>query len=66
MQSIYLLKQSSRTEVLEHNTLLSAEKDQNKIKSFKELSSKFEMKDLGKLSYFLGMSIVEGQEEKVT
>ena len=32
----------------------------------KELSSKFDIKDLGKLSYFLGMSIVQNQVEKTT
>ena len=44
-----------------------AGKDKNKMKCVKEeLSSKFDIKDLGKLRYFLGMSIVQNQEGKVT
>lgn len=32
----------------------------------KQLSSKFDIKDLGRLSYFLGMSIIQNQEKKET
>ena len=32
----------------------------------KELGTKFDIKDLGKLNYFLGMTIVQNQEEKTT
>ena len=39
--------------------MILARKDKNRMKKVKEeLSSKFDIKDLGKLSYFLGMSIV--------
>ena len=47
--------------------MILAGKDETKMENVKkELSSKFEIKDLGELSYFLGMSIVQKQEEKVT
>ena len=47
--------------------MILAGKNEAKLKSIKdELSSKFDIKDLGKLSYFLGMSIVCNQEEKKT
>ena len=45
--------------------LILAGKDKAKMKRVKEeLSSEFDIKDLGKLSYFLRMSIVQNQEEK--
>ena len=44
-----------------------AGKDAARMKSVKQqLSSKFDIKDLGKLSYFLGMSIVQNLEERRT
>lgn len=47
--------------------MILAGKDKNKMKCVKEeLSSKFDIKDLGKLRYFLGMSIVQNREGKVT
>jgi len=47
--------------------MILAGKDKAKMKNVKEeLSSKFDVKDLGKLSYFLGMSIIQNQEEKET
>ena len=47
--------------------LILAGKDEIRMEYVKkELSSKFNIKDLGKLSYFLGMSIVQSQEDKVT
>ena len=47
--------------------LIVAGKDKEQMKRVKEeLSSKFDIKDLGKLSYFLGMSIVRNQEKKMT
>ena len=47
--------------------LILAGNDKAKMKKIKEeLSSKVDIKDLGKLSYFLGMSIVQNQEEKKT
>ena len=47
--------------------MILAGKNEAKLKSVKdELSSKFDIKDLGKLSYFLGMSIICNQEEKKT
>ena len=47
--------------------LILAGKDTTKMKNVKEeLSSKFDVKDLGKLSYFLGMSIIQNQEGKET
>ena len=47
--------------------MILAGKDETKMEKVKkELSSKFDIKDLGELSYFLGMSIVQKQEEKVT
>ena len=47
--------------------MILAGKDEAEMKRVKEeLSSKFDIKDLGKLSYFLGMSIVQNQEEKKT
>ena len=47
--------------------MILAGKNEAELKSVKdELSSKFDIKDLGKLSYFLGMSIVCNQEEKKT
>ena len=40
--------------------MILAGKDEAKMKSIKEeLSSRFDIKDLGKLSYFLGMSIIQ-------
>ena len=42
-------------------------KDTARMKSVKQqLSSKFDIKNLGKLSYFLGMSIVQNVEERRT
>ena len=42
-------------------------KDEGKMKHVKEeLSSRFDIKDLGKLGYFLGMSVVQDQEKKET
>ena len=42
-------------------------KDEAKMKHVKEeLSSRFDIKDLGKLGYFLGMSVVQDQEKKET
>ena len=42
-------------------------KDEGKMKQVKEeLSSRFNIKDLGKLRYFLGMSVVQDQEKKET
>ena len=47
--------------------MILAGKDKSKMENVKkELSSKFDIKDLGKLSYFLGMSIVQEQEGRVT
>ena len=47
--------------------MILAGKDEAKMKNVKEeLSSKFDIKDLGKLSYFLCVSIVQNQEEKTT
>ena len=47
--------------------MILAGKDETEMKRVKEeLSSKFDIKDLGKLSYFLGMSIIQNQEEKKT
>ena len=47
--------------------MILAGKDQAKMTSVKEeLSSRFDIKDLGMLSYFLGMSIVQDQEKKET
>ena len=47
--------------------MILAGNDKAKMKSVKKkLSSKFDIKDLGKLSYFLGMSIAQNQEEKKT
>ena len=47
--------------------MILAGKDKAKMKAVKEeLSSKFDIKDLGKLSYFLSMSIVQNQEEGET
>ena len=44
--------------------MILAGKDEAKMKSIKEeLSSRFDIKDLGKLSYFLGMSIIQNKEE---
>ena len=49
-----------------HDMILAG-KNEAKLKSVKdEPSSKFDIKDLGKLSYFLGMSIICNQEEKKT
>ena len=40
-------------------------KDEGKMKHVKEeLSSRFDIKDLGKLRYFLGMSVVQDQEKR--
>ena len=45
--------------------LILAGKDKAKMKRVKEeLASEFDIKDLGKLSYFLGMSIIQDQEKK--
>ena len=42
-------------------------KDEAKVKHVKEeLSSRFDIKDLGKLGYFLGISVVQDQEKKET
>ena len=47
--------------------MILAGKDESKMENVKkELSSKFDIKDLGRLSYFLGMSIVQEQEGMVT
>jgi hypothetical protein len=47
--------------------MILAGKDETKMENVKkELSSRFDIKDLGELSYFLGMSIVQKREEKVT
>ena len=47
--------------------MILAGKDESKMENVKkELSSKFDIKDLGRLSYFLGMSIVHEQEGRVT
>ena len=47
--------------------MILAGKDKNKMEDVKkELSLEFYLKDLGKLSYFMGMSIVQKQKEKVT
>ena len=47
--------------------MILAGKDKAKMNNGKEeLSSKFDVKDLGKLSYFLGMSIIHNHEEKET
>ena len=47
--------------------MILAGKDEAKMKRVKEeLSSRFDIKDLGKLSYFLGMSIVQDEKKKVT
>ena len=44
--------------------MILAGKDENKLKMIKEeLSARFNIKDLGKLSYFLGISIVQKQNE---
>ena len=43
--------------------LILAGKDKAKMKRVKEkLASEFDIKDLGKLSYFLGMSIIQDQK----
>ena len=45
--------------------LILAGKDKAKMKRVKEeLASEFDIKDLGKLSNFLGMSIIQDQEKK--
>ena len=47
--------------------IVLAGKDEVSIEKVKkELGSKFDIKDLGKLNYFLGMTIVQNQEEKTT
>ena len=47
--------------------MILAGKNEAKMRSVKEeLTSRFDIKDLGKLSYFLGMSIVQDQEKKET
>ena len=47
--------------------MILAGKGEAELKTVKDaLSSKFDIKDLGKLSYFLGMSIVCNQEDKKT
>ena len=47
--------------------IIVAEKDESKMENVKkQLSSKFDIKDLGRLSYFLGISIVQEQEGRVT
>ena len=43
--------------------MILAGKNEAEMRSVKELTSRFDIKDLGKLSYFLGMSIVQDQEE---
>jgi len=49
------------------NDMILAGKDEATLKTVKDaLSSKFEIKDLGRLSYFLGISIVCNQEDKKT
>ena len=43
--------------------MILAGKDEGKMKAIKEeLSSKFDIKDLGKLSYFLGMSVIQNDQ----
>ena len=45
--------------------MVLAGKDKRRMKHVKEeLSSRFDIKDLGKLGYFLGMSVVQDQEKK--
>lgn len=47
--------------------MILAGRDKTRIKGVKrDLSSKFDIKDLGKLSYFLGISIIQNQEERKT
>jgi acid phosphatase class B len=47
--------------------MVLAGKSETRIKKVKkELSSKFDIKDLGRLAYFLGIRIVQSQEEKET
>ena len=47
--------------------MILAGKNESKMRSVKEeLTSRFDIKDLEKLSYFLGMSIVQDQEKKET
>ena len=44
--------------------MILAGKDEAKMKSIKEeLSSRFDIKDLGELSYYLRMSIIQNKEE---
>ena len=46
--------------------LILAGKDEAKMKRVKEeLASEFDIKDLGRLSYFLGMSIAQDQKKKI-
>ena len=45
--------------------MVLAGKDKKRMKHVKEeLSSRFDIKDLGKLRYFLGMSVIQDQEKK--
>ena len=47
--------------------MVMAGKDEASLQKVKdELGTKFEIKDLGKLKYFLGMTIVQNQEEQST
>jgi hypothetical protein len=47
--------------------MVLAGKSETRIKKVKkEMSSKFDVKDLGRLVYFLGIRIVQNQEEKET
>ena len=47
--------------------MILAGQDDAMMKSVKDkLSSKFDIQDMGKLSYFLGMSVVQNREEKKT
>ena len=47
--------------------MILAGKDESKMENVKkELSSKFNIKNVGRLSYFLGMFIMQEQEGRVT
>ena len=47
--------------------IIIAGRDKSSIKRVKrQLAAKFDIKDLGKLSYFLGISIIQDQDKKTT